>query len=366
MSANLAHAQPKDSDTEPPAVADGASSANGQPPTGSADAAARDRAKQLYGQGQLAYREGRYSEAIDKLLEADRVMPNAAFSYNIALVYEKMGDQRSALRWLRSYLRQSGKGVNDEATQEKVRKFESELQARGLQQVSILSNPPGATLQIDGHALGLTPFTTELTPGMHRIALSLPGHAPVQKDFELRSDRSLDVEVLLEDQPSEKAPGSASSELESSDQKLQNEALHASNRPAPAVATPPANPTNPEPPRAMSSLSSQTAAPTVRVWTWIGLGVGAAFLGGGAALEFERRRLEDRAESAAQADFQARYDRMETAKTVARVFTGVGTAAMLTGASLLTLDLTRSNRKPSVALTGCVSMGPCVEVRGQF
>ncbi|MGE5782975.1 MAG: PEGA domain-containing protein, partial [Myxococcales bacterium] len=265
MAASLAHGQPKDSDTASPAAATaGASSESGS--GSAADAAARERAKQLYEQGQLAYRQGRYSEAIDKLLEADRAMPNAAFSYNIALVYEKMGDQRSALRWLRSYLRQSGKGVNDEATQAKVRKFEGELQARGLQQVSILSNPAGATLQVDGHALGLTPFTTELTPGMHRLALSLPGYALVQKDFELRSDRSLDVEVTLEEQPAEEAPTPDSPHPALGNQRLPGERVEDANQPAPAVS-----PLKPEPLRPMSSPTPQPPTPRVTASTWIGL-----------------------------------------------------------------------------------------------
>ena len=76
----------------------------------------RERAKAFYEEGLKAYRAGKYSDAIDKLLEAERVMPNVAFSYNIALVYEAMGDERSALRWLRGYLRQSAAGTDQAAT----------------------------------------------------------------------------------------------------------------------------------------------------------------------------------------------------------------------------------------------------------
>jgi hypothetical protein len=181
-------------------------------------------------------------------------MPNAAFSYNIGLVYEAMGDGRSALRWLRRYLRQSGNDKDQSATLAKVRKFEAELQARGMQQVSILSIPTRATVKIDGIAMvGITPFTTELSPGSHVASVTLDGYDHVQRPFELRSDRAMDVEVTLV--ATKAAPGPA---------------------PLPGPVTP-----SKVTPAARAPLSTTPPAPEprpirVKPWTWVTLGVGKA------------------------------------------------------------------------------------------
>jgi tetratricopeptide (TPR) repeat protein len=305
--------------------------------------ALREQAKALYEQGLAAYRDKKYSDAIDKLLEADRVMPNAAFSYNIALVYEAMGDNRSALRWLRNYLRQSSKGSEETATLGKVRKLEAELQAKGMQQVSIVTNPPGATLSIDGQAVGITPFTTEITPGSHRAAVTLEGYAPTNQTFELRPDRSMDIEIALvaaKVTPIPVAPAPASA---------------APSKPAIArieVASPP--PVSDRPSR------------QVQPWTWISLGVGTALFGGAVYFEVKRRDAEDKAKAASQADYQTKYDKMDGPQTAARVLAVVGSVAIATGVVLLTVDLTRRGPTRTAALGSCATGGLCAAMRGEF
>jgi tetratricopeptide (TPR) repeat protein len=307
--------------------------------TNSDDASARERAKSLYEEGLTAYRAGMYSDAIDKLLEADRVMPNAAFSYNIGLVYEAMGDERSALRWLRSYLRQSPEGKGQSAILGKVRKFEAELQARGIQQVSILSNPAGATVKIDGIALvGMTPFTAELTPGSHVASVTLDGYDLVQRPFELRPDRAMDVEVNL---------------------------VATKAAPTPAPATP-----GQVAPVARTPLQTTPAAPEpqpvrVKPWTWMTLGLGTALLGSALVFEVKRRNAEDDAEAASQDVFLDRYDRMQAAQTTARVLAGVGGVVFATGIGLLTYDLTRGGAR-TATVGSCSSGGLCAGLRGQF
>lgn len=323
--------------------------AQAAPPT-PADVQARERAKQLYEQGVTAFREGRYSDAVDKLLEADRVMPNAAFSYNIALVYEQMGDERSALRWLRNYLRQSTQPTDaDAATVAKVRKLESALQSQGLQQVSILSEPPGATIQLDGRALGITPFTTEITPGIHRITLMLEGYEPAQRDFELRPDRSTDVAFALVTRQQALPPATGSEAATTSAAK---------DIPAPIL--------RPVPPRSAVHPVEPSSVSRIRPLTWIGLGAGALLLGGSGVVELERRRQQGVTEEAPQATYQPEYDGMETRKVAARVLLATGSAVLATGVTLLVIDLTRTSRVSSAGLGGCGTAGICAEMRGRF
>ena len=305
----------------------------------------RERAKQLYEQGLEFYRSRQYSEAIDRLLEADRVMPNAAFSYNIALVYEAMGDQRSALRWLRGYLRQSGENV-DQAAVRKARKLEAELQARGLQQVTILSSPPGATLKIDGNGLGITPFTTEITPGSHQASLALEGYEVALKSFELRPDRSMDLEVTLVATAHHSSPVAP---------VVQTSATQAGIAPVPSPLRATASPTEPE----------QRAA-RVRPWTWVSFGVGTALFGGALYYELRREKADSDAHAASQSDYQSLYDRMHTSQSTARILAVVGSVAIATGVILLTVDLTHRGPIKTATVEGCGSHGLCAAMQGRF
>jgi tetratricopeptide (TPR) repeat protein len=304
----------------------------------------RERAKVLYEEGLVAYRAGKYSDAIDKLLEADKVMPHAAFSYNIALVYEAMGDSRSALRWLRRHVRQSGNDAIAEGTWRKVRKFEKELQAQGLQQVTIVSNVDGATVWIDGHALGMSPFTTEIIPGSHSVTVASEGYEPAQKSFELRADKSIDLEVLLS------ALKEKPVELEKSNAE-RSDIL--SSRFTVTGSVVPAN-------------SRESFLSKIRPWTWAGLGTGVAMLGGATIFEVKRRYDEDDARHASQVQYQAKWDDENRSKNIARVFLVGGVAVTAVGLSLLTVDLTRGGAKTSASVESCDGLGTCVTMRGRF
>jgi len=320
-----------------PSMPNGAESAGANPN--------RERAKQLYEEGLTAYRAGKYSDAIDKLLEADHVMPNAAFSYNIALVYQAMGDKRSALRWLRGYLRQSGKS-DDAATIGKVKGLEAEFQSKGIQQVTILSSPPGAALRIDGNALGITPFTIEITPGSHQATLVLDGYQAVQRTFDLRPDRSMDVDVQLA-------------------------AVQSGSSPAMPAMQPNVTPL----PTAVNATPMQAVIPPpdsaphhrrVQPLTWVSLGVGTALLGGAVYFELKREKDERDARNASQRDYQAAYDRMQAGQLAARILAVAGSIVAVTGGVLLTVDLTHQGPTQTANVSNCGVQGICAAWRGQF
>lgn len=314
---------------------------------GGNDSSSREHAKRLYEQGLSAYRAGKYSDAIDKLLEADQAMPNAAFAYNIGLVYEAKGDHRSALRWLRSYLRQGGADQN--AALAKVRKLEAQLEAQGLQQVTVVSGPTGAMLQIDGVALGITPFTIELPPGSHVAILTLQGHETAQRPFELRPDRSMDVEVALAVATPETEPPPIADHGPSPMPVKSTREPSMAAQPAPAV-----------PPL------TQKAAAAIAPWTWVSLGVGTALLGGALGFEIKRRHEETAAGAAAsQVQFHDHYSRIEPAQTAARVLASAGSVVLASGLGLLVFDLTRSGPTRTATLGNCAD-GLCANLGGQF
>jgi tetratricopeptide (TPR) repeat protein len=289
---------------------------------------AREHAKAEYGSGLAAYEEQHYREAIDHLTCANTLVPSAELAFNIAVTYDAMGDTPSALRWYREYRRQGGNDAESAAVLEKVAELESALQARGVQQVTIVSSPAGATLRVDEQPMGLTPFTLELKPGRHGYQLTAPGLTSVESTFDLRADRSLDVVVELEPLHEAPAPSVASS--------------------APATRV------------AEASFVSR-----IGTWTWVSLGAGTLLLGGALGVELRRRQLDSELDGVPQEQYPDRYDEMSTHQTMARVLCGAGAAALATGGVLLVLDASRKPAALEVALAPCAK-GVCMAAGGAF
>lgn len=71
------------------------------------DAAAVARAQDLFTRGIAAYEAGRLDEAVRLLREADGVVHSPELTFNIARVYERMGEAREAIRFFERYLREA-------------------------------------------------------------------------------------------------------------------------------------------------------------------------------------------------------------------------------------------------------------------
>ena len=125
-------------------------------------------------------------------------------------------------------------------------KLEQALAALGVQQLSITSEPPGATLRVDGDLVGVTPWAGELAPGPHRVRLEHGGHEPREAELTLAAEHAGDLHVSL---------------------------------PALAVA----------------SVEQPSAWTRIQPLTWGMLGVGAGALVGGLAFELSRASSSERA-----------------------------------------------------------------------
>lgn len=294
------------------------------------------RAKARYAAGATAFSEQRWKDAIDLFLSANEIKPVPAFSYNIALAYESMGDTEQALRWYRDFVRRSGRGADLGDAPERIVDMESRLQQKGVQQVTILSDPEGATVRIDDRPVGITPWTGELAPGRHRATVSLTGHEGVDREFELFAHRALDVTVELE------------------------EHALAPSQPAPPVARDPIVP----------DAGAPQSEPRVRWPTWTLLGTGAATLATGGVFEALRAKAEgDVSSSATQVEAASHIDTMERRQRTARALAGVGGALLVSGGVLLFVDLTR-RRDPAAdratAGIGWVDGGCALTAKGRF
>lgn len=264
--------------------------------------ARRDLAKAKYQQGVEAYQAEHYAEAVRLFLEADSIAPSAALSYNIARAYEKLSDDAQTLRWYRNYLRLSPRAANADEVQKYVRTLSAALAKKGIQQLTVLSTPSGATLTIDGNPVGVTPLTLELPPGKHSALLSARGYVDVVTDFQLTAAAPLDLPVTLPAAPAAPAP--------------------------------------------------VEGARRFGIVPWVTLGAAAACLGGAVVFEMSRRSAESSAENqVVQLDYERDVDRMNNRQTGARVLLGVGSALAVTGAALLVFN-TRLTPESQAVVTG--------------
>jgi hypothetical protein len=275
------------------------------------DPGAAADARVRYQAGVTAYAAKHYADAIMLFLDANRIAPSAALSFDVARAYDKLGDTSNALAWYRDYLRRSTdpKDRADVAEQH-VRPLERRLASTGVQQLTLLSTPGGARIAIDGNAVGSTPWTGDLPPGVHRVVASLEGFTDLTRNVTVSRDASLDVTLALAPTPA-------------------GEPSSPTPRPLLVAAVPPTH----DDPRPANDSSHGSA---VRTAGWLTLGVGGASLG--TALVFEI--LRQRAESAAKKDAtQIAYanDRstMEHRQTDARIFAGAGAALAVTGVVLV-------------------------------
>jgi tetratricopeptide (TPR) repeat protein len=302
-------------------------------PTQSFDGVSQ-QARVRFEQGLTAYHEGRFRAAVEHFKEADRLAPSARLSYNIALAYERMSDAPNALAAYRDYLRRAPAVENGAATSLRVAELELVLQREGVQQVSVITTPPGATVQIDEVPRGVSPWTGELPPGEHRIVLQAPGHADAKQVFELPARHAIDLLYDLERLPAAPAPVAAA---------------------APPLAPAPV----------------MTDQRRVSWWTWTAFGGSAALLLGAGALELSRRGMEadieaDLEESEQdQVEMQARYQDMTSRTVLARVVLGTGALVGALGGLSLYWDLRRKPASPSIGLV-CDGDACAALARGQW
>jgi tetratricopeptide (TPR) repeat protein len=252
----------------------------GTPATGE-DPQRTAHAKALFEKAASAYATGHYYDAIEEFLEVDRFYPNAQLPFNIAKAYDNLGNRAGALRYYREYLRRSPAAPDHDSVVTRERDLEIALAERGVQQVTVFSDPPEATVLLDDRPVGLTPWTGETWPGHHRVVVQKNGY--------------LAHEVVMELDP------------------LKAEEVNLELAPAPTVAPPPpAAPVHDEKPWPLTRRMS--------VLTWTTLGVGTAALGTSIAVQAS----------------SAKDSRITPA---AGFFAGLGTAAAVVGGVMLYLDL---------------------------
>lgn len=330
-----------------PALAQNAG--NGPDPT--TEEGKRAEGKARYERGVEAYSAGRYKDAIDLFLQADALAPSAALSFNIARAYEKISDDASTLQWYRDFRRRAPDAKNGPEVDEHIHQLEVVLAKKGVQQLTVLSTPFGATVVVDEQPVGVTPYTGQLPPGTHKVVLSLRGYADSEHKVELPADRAQDLSVPLV--PARERPATPGAEEPAAAGK--------------AVETTPG-----------ATPAQDHAAPGRRfgVWPYVSLGAGALALGGALGFELARRSAENAAKNDdTQIGYKDQLEKEQNRQQTARIFAAVGGVLVVAGGTLLVLDLTRpsgpsaqaSHQKQQARFGVACLPGSCAfDLRGQF
>jgi tetratricopeptide (TPR) repeat protein len=317
----------------------------GSAPDPTSEAGKRAEGKARYERGAEAYSAGRFKDAIDLFLQADALAPSAALSFNIARAYEKIGDDASSLQWYRDFRRRAPEAKNGPEVDERIHVLEGILAKKGVQQLTVLSRPLGATVIVDEQPVGVTPYTGQLPPGSHKVVLSLRGYADSEHKLELPADRAQELDVPL-------VPRAATAASPAAAGGASSESAPGSTQGAPAPA------------------NKADSSPKFGILPWIGLGAGAAVLGGSLGFELARRSAEKDARSDdTQIGYKEKLDKVQSRQTTSRVLAAVGGALVVTGGTLLVIQLSdRPKSTETSARLGFACLpGACsVDLKGRF
>jgi hypothetical protein len=117
-------------------------------------------------------------------------------SYNLGQAYEKLGDIAAAVKAYKEYLRLVPKATDRPAVQTIVTNLESRL-AKGLQELSVNSDPKGANVSVDGKLRATTPVTMELSYGPHELEVTHEGYDPAKRTVELTPQSAVTLDISL-------------------------------------------------------------------------------------------------------------------------------------------------------------------------
>lgn len=280
------------------------------------ESARKERARILYEQAAQAYARKKNFEAIELFKQASHIAHSPLYFYNLGLAYEDAGDTRNALMHYRQYLKSVPDADDRDEVEKRIEKLEQRLSELGVQQLTVSSEPTGATLFVDGEAVGVTPHTSEFSPGNHLVRLQLRGYADTNATVSLPRDRSVDLSLTLQQEPPPQPIEPPKTQQSDKDESSNH-------------------------PRGLSR---------VRPLSWALLGVGIGSLGGSLFFELSRAKSERQAQEAETAVDAAHAQGAADAKQLSSLtLLGTGAAFTITGSVLFVLDVLDTPRSRTKA-----------------
>jgi hypothetical protein len=164
--------------------------------------AAKERAAELSAEATELFGKELYNSAVELFVKAYNVDPQLVFVYNIAVCYERLGDSDNCVDYYEKYLTQFGV-ENDGAAPEDlvdVRNTIAKCRLGAKVQITIESDPPGASISIDQRSIivGQTPLTFRQDAGTYTLFVDLPEHQPIERKVEVRTGEPVRLLFTME------------------------------------------------------------------------------------------------------------------------------------------------------------------------
>lgn len=152
-----------------------------------ADEAETETARALFKQGVELFEKGDFVGALEQFEKADRARHAAAITYNIGRARESIGRVQGAIDAYEAYLAEAGpQGEFTSAATMSI----AQLKARSTR-LRVESDPPGATLRVDGVLIeDKTPATVLVFRGRHHVSVQL-GEWEEGRDFDAEASGAI-------------------------------------------------------------------------------------------------------------------------------------------------------------------------------
>ena len=165
--------------------------------TSRADDDPREAARAHFARGIELAKQSLYEAALEQFNDAYAKSPHFAVLYNIGQAQMALGRPLEAIEALTRYLREGADQV-PLSRREQVQAQIGLLESR-LAELSITTNPAGATIRVDGRDVGRTPLfqPVRLAAGTHAVSASLPDGAQVTRAVTLAEAERQRLELDL-------------------------------------------------------------------------------------------------------------------------------------------------------------------------
>ncbi|HEX9622501.1 MAG TPA: PEGA domain-containing protein [Polyangiaceae bacterium] len=162
------------------------------------DKKTRNAARQAFADGEKAFKADDYAAAHENFSNAHELIPTPHTAYWMAKSLDQMGKVPEAIGAYEAFLAdpESDKAGEDKVTDARARL--DHLKATLTGTVALVTEPAGASVSVDGEPKdGQTPIELELSPGVHKVRVSMEGFDPQELEIDVKGGERMDQSVTL-------------------------------------------------------------------------------------------------------------------------------------------------------------------------
>jgi hypothetical protein len=168
----------------------------------------RVEARKNYADAEVKFQAGDYEGAFALYKAANDALPAPQTMYKMAVCLDKLDKTNDAIVAYGAFLSSSPPATMDAKVADAEARS-TELKKKAPVLVKVKSDPPGASVSLDGVTqMGTAPLDVKVTPGTHKFRVTSPGYDAFEKDVTVEpgaADITLDA-ILIKAIPVAEAP----------------------------------------------------------------------------------------------------------------------------------------------------------------